>query len=484
MHTGLIFHNPANRRLILLFSGWSTVPGFYTGLRAEGWDIMLVSDYSDPSFDISRILDYATVYIVAWSLGVAAAELAARISPLADRVSAAFAVNGTLSPADDMEGIPEAIYDATRENLSPASLRKFRRRMSSRRDPHSFPADTPFSMPDESEEEAVTRLRRELLLLRERHDAPRLNWKRAYISLNDLIFPPENQSRAWARRAPHTLTVEIPSGHYLPLQEIIDAVTPDHSRISRRFSRAAATYEANASAQGTIARRLASMLPEAAAAPDAADAADAAAELLEIGAGSGALTRALAERLTFSRATFIDLYPLRRFGVAPEEEYVVADAEEWMERVPDDSFSLIASASTIQWFADPARFFANAARVLRPGGTLLCSTFLPGNLAELDALRPSPLIYRHRDELTAMLRPLFGNIRMQEEEISLRFASPREALMHLKLTGVGGGTAATARHLLTALPPHPTLTYRTLCILATEPHAGRPAGTHAPVAAK
>ena len=168
-----------------------------------------------------------------------------------------------------------------------------------------------------------------------------------------------------------------------------------------------------------------------------------------------------------AEATFIDLYPLQPFGIARQERYVVGDAEEWIEQDPDKGYDLIASASTIQWFADPERFFANAAAKLRPGGRLVCSTYLPGNLAELDPLRPAPLIYRTRDELSEMLGRHFSHVELSEERISIDFESPRQALMHLKLTGVGGGTSRSmTRHLLTALPPHPRFTYRSLYILA------------------
>ncbi|MDE7509628.1 MAG: methyltransferase domain-containing protein, partial [Muribaculaceae bacterium] len=137
-----------------------------------------------------------------------------------------------------------------------------------------------------------------------------------------------------------------------------------------------------------------------------------------------------------------------------------------METAPSDSFDIVASASTIQWFADPLRFFRNVRRVLRPGGVFLCSTFLPGNLAELDVLRPSPLLYRSREEIESMLQLLFHSLQLEEEIIPMDFPSPREALLHLKLTGVGGGSKATVRNLLTSLPDRPRLTYVCLYIRA------------------
>lgn len=468
MKTRLIFHTPSCRRLLLIFSGWSTSPGFYSDLRAEGWDIMLVYDYTSLDFNTSVLKPYSTIFIIAWSLGVAAAETAARRHFRPGVISAAFAVNGTLSPADDRCGIPTDIYDGTASRLDPRNLRRFRHRMSGPRDPYRFPEDSSAAISEQEEnsvELLIARLRDELASLR-RPIAPEsgtkspIRWKRVYISDADLIFPPEAQRLSWSSHPDEPQIVSVRAGHYLPLQQVIDDVTPDLPRIGEKFSKASATYNDNATAQNMIASRLASLC-------EADRKEDCGMKILEIGPGSGTLTRHLGRMLKPAEATFIDLYPLQPFGIARQERYVVGDAEEWIEQDPDKGYDLIASASTIQWFADPERFFANAAAKLRPGGRLVCSTYLPGNLAELDPLRPAPLIYRTRDELSEMLGRHFSHVELSEERISIDFESPRQALMHLKLTGVGGGTSRSmTRHLLTALPPHPRFTYRSLYILA------------------
>ena len=152
--------------------------------------------------------------------------------------------------------------------------------------------------------------------------------------------------------------------------------------------------------------------------------------------------------------------------MSPDERYVTADAEQWMAEAEADTFDFIASASTIQWFVDPRGFFRNAARLLKPGGRLICSTFVSGNLAELDALRPAPIIYHSSDEIYRMAAASFGNVSIEEEDIPVVFDSPRQALMHLKLTGVAGTAKSNIRNLLTSLPARPSLTYRALYIRA------------------
>lgn len=470
MKTILTSHHPANRRLLLIFSGWSTSPALYSDITAEGWDVMTLYDYSDLSLDTAPLEGYATIFVVAWSLGVVAAEYAARTSMRHIPVAAAFAINGTLFPAHDRMGIPTQIFDGTERTLNPRNLARFRHRLSSPRDPYRFPEDSPAAISPEEENDSnrlIDRLRLELRTLRDLlsslPDTPGstcgMPWRRAYISDNDLIFPAASQQNAWNQHPLHPAIFNMEGGHFIPLQNIARSITPDHQSIGHRFARAAATYADHASAQHSIARHLAELLP--------ADHLPQSADMIEIGAGTGSLTRAISSRAEIGSATFIDLYPLSPFGLFASERYVEADAEEWLDSVPDGAADLIASASTIQWFADPARFFRNAMRILRPGGILLCSTFLPGNLAQLDSLRPTPLLYPDAGELSEMLRRAgFSHIALEDEKITLTFPTPRELLMHLKLTGVAGGTRALTRQILTLLPSPASLTYRPLYLRA------------------
>lgn len=466
MKTSFVANNPGCHRLIILFSGWSTSPDFYTGISSEGWDVMVVYDYSDDGVSV-RIPDrYSTVLVVAWSLGVTAAEMALRHE--AHRVAAAFAVNGTLAPADDIYGIPSGIYHDTEMSLNERNLRRFRHRLSTSRDPYRFPEDSPAAIsPAESADHDLTisRLRTELRLLAS-HSIPAsadecvLPWRRTFIGSADLIFPADTQRRAWEAHPLHPQICEWECGHYIPLSLIIDNILPDLTRIRNHFEASHDTYDANATAQIHIATRLADMAGDLIADGDKPR------YLLEIGPGTGCLTRRLQRLFSPQHATFIDLCPLAPFNMSPDERYVTADAEQWMAEAEADTFDFIASASTIQWFVDPRGFFRNAARLLKPGGRLICSTFVSGNLAELDALRPAPIIYHSSDEIYRMAAASFGNVSIEEEDIPVVFDSPRQALMHLKLTGVAGTAKSNIRNLLTSLPARPSLTYRALYIRA------------------
>lgn len=433
MKSKIIFSQPGCRRLILIFAGWSTVPSFYRHLHAQGWDIAIVWDYSNLDFNSSILEGYNTIFIIGWSLGVAAAAHAAATSLPPEKISAAFAVNGTLFPSSDDYGIPEDIYESTRANLNARNLLKFTKRMgyvatklpkSSEESPEEKPED--IYIPD------FGKLALELENMRSKIQRGALPWKKVFISRNDRIFPYGNLKNFWESQEVSPAIISLDAPHYVDLQKIINDITPDLDRIGHRFEEAIPTYEENAEAQNRIVERLVTLLPE--------DATLKAVNLLEIGTGSGILARRLAKLVNPQKATFLDLFPLNKLGVYKSEEYVCEDAEKWILSAPDNEFDIIASANTIQWFADPESFLKEAARTLSQDGILLCSTFIKGNLRELDSLRPSPLLYRDKEELTTMLQRYFRDVTVMTEEIVLNFSSRRELLIHLKLTGVAGGS--------------------------------------------
>ena len=146
---------PDNTRLILVYTGWSAGPETGRGISLPGWDVAVVHDFSDLSLDTSFLDRYYTVYLFAWSLGV----FAAHATLPADRITAAFAINGTLTPVDDLHGIPAAIFNGTADGLNERNLMKFRMRMASDREAYNrFMA----ALEEELGEERIENLRGQL----------------------------------------------------------------------------------------------------------------------------------------------------------------------------------------------------------------------------------------------------------------------------------------------------------------------------------
>lgn len=445
-------HKSGSPRLILIFAGWSTDSHFYSHISHEGWDVAVVSGYSDLSFQANILDNYSTVSVFAWSMGVYVASHVLTN----DQVSLAIAINGTEFPAHDQLGIPVAIFEGTASTLTDRNLTKFRRRMTGKQ--------------YESIKESLDSCCSDINLLRSELDfildkgrfsgykTGSLRWHRVYASTEDLIFPYQAQINAWQDNPFHPEIITLNSPHYVDLYPIIKGVLPSEQKIGGRFKKAITTYDTQASAQRKIAECLTNLCPEC-----SLD------NIVEIGPGTGLFTKMIAKKCRPKHMTFVDLYELDHFNVAPIEDYIIADAENWIEREANNnpkSMDAIVSASAIQWFSNPRRFFKNASKLIKPGGIFLCSTFLPGNLSELKEIAPFGLIYHTREEIEDLLKDCFKEFVLSEKTFPITFTSPRETLLHLRHTGVGGSTHSSLPigELLSITPS--TLTYRPLFILA------------------
>ena len=454
-----------NSRLILIFTGWSAEPRLYANVSHDTWDVAVVYDYSDLTLPDAVLDGYYTVYVFAWSLGVFAAERT--LDPR--RITAAYAINGTPLPVSDTHGLPVEIFMGTADNLTPENLYRFRRRMMPDKETlnRCFPA--------EENAEQTEYLRKGLYTVASSapkcasEEAWRLPWTRAYISANDRIFPPENMRRCWAID-PDVQTVETDWAHYTDIGLVIRSVIADTITISRHFSNASDSYDTHAIAQNMAAIRLASLIKahleenrkrqqiSGVAEITGTDCGVSGVSTLEIGPGTGLFTKEYGSLLSPARAEFVDIADIPRFGVAPEEHYHKCDAELWLADEGEE-YDWILSASAIQWFADIPRFLHECSRHLRPGGRIAMSTFLPGNMGELDEFRPVPLRYPGAAELQEWLDRDFEDILVEEDEIKVEFRSVRDMMMHLKHTGVTG-SAPSPGLSISALRRLRTLTYR------------------------
>ncbi len=433
----------AETRLILLFAGWSTDTRYYSDCIVEGWDTAVVSDYRDMSMP-ELPSQYSTIYIFAYSLGVFAAAYTDIIA------AAKIAICGSEIPVSDEYGIPVAVYYATADGLTAVSLKKFHRRMAG--DRATIVRIEPLlpAAPD------IDALKEELYAIatHQSNGCKGCKWDRVYIAENDRIFPAVNLDRYWSSR-PDVVKIKKNSSHAIDLSQIIKEVLPDHSAIGEGFSSAVQSYNSNAKVQSEICTRMGEIIADRHLGKVSQ-----VGSLLEIGVGQGLLTEVWKKLLHPSKATFVDLLPIPTFGVAPTEEYIAADAEQWLKN-SSEKFDVILSASTIQWFADPIGFIKTVKDHLNPDGFAVISTFTKGNLHELDAIRPCPLIYRSVEEYKEI-----PGVLIESWTRTLQFPSSREMLMHLRRTGV------TPRHTPTpitfsTLPNQ--LTYHPIIIILANP---------------
>ena len=114
--------------LNLLFSGYGQDENPFLSLESHN-DLAVVYDYEDLNFDESEYLNYRSINLIAWSMGVMIAPMVLSSSVLRDRITYASAFNGTIEGINPDYGISMEMWQATTDVLSEKSVLKFYRRM-------------------------------------------------------------------------------------------------------------------------------------------------------------------------------------------------------------------------------------------------------------------------------------------------------------------------------------------------------------------
>lgn len=445
-----------NNRVILIFSGWAMDDTPFRHVSRPGYDTLVVWDYRNFDIDWSVVAPYDEIVLIAWSMGVYAAS--STIHAINQKISAKIAVNGTISPVDNLRGIPEHIYTATAATLNERNLQKFMRRMCGDRQTFEhFMQAAPQRQIDELVDE-----------LNAIYPEPWFgnvkvtDWDRAVIGRDDAIFPACNQQRAW-RGTPVTV-VDRP--HYIDLQEIVDAYVIDKDNAARHFEAGRETYETNTPVQREIVRRLIDAVMRLRLNNQVSMTA---AVGLEIGCGSGALTRHLSRMMTEGHLYLWDTNSSAPAGIS-HSGFTSCDAEIQICNTQSNRFDLIATSSTIQWFNSPSRFLCECGRVLRPGGLLMVTAFVKGNMHQLSYAAGVGLSLPTEIQWREMIPACFDVLDWAQDDYDMTFEQPVEVLRHLKLSGVNGlgrtagviAPAAILRRYPLMLDGLYHLTYRTI----------------------
>lgn len=420
MRVDFLHKTPGCRRLLLVFNGWSVpVPSPDSISSLPGYDIAVVSEYLD--FRLPEVGRYDEVIVLAWSLGVHAAELALRGSQLP--LTLTIAVNGTPEPISDDRGIPEAVFRATAERLTEQSLAKFRRRMGAANMERGV--------------RPLEELREELL----RFPAEKVDfrWDRAVISTDDRIFPPENQRKAWAGR---TEITEIEGSHTPDFHDIVSRFVINKEHVGCRFARGRETYNDEASVQARMAGHLWELWRKH-------NNGETGGRILEIGVGSGLFTERYAPVLKPEELIMWDIAPSpSRFGTV-----VAADGETAVGSLASESLRAVASAATIQWFNSPAAFLRRVASALRPKGIAALSTFGPRTFRELSECGVVPLPYLSEESLRRIVPENMEILELHGGLVTKVFTAPMDALRHLRATGVNARPSAVGVRQIERLWP-------------------------------
>lgn len=213
------------------------------------------------------------------------------------------------------------------------------------------------------------------------------------------------------------------------------------SSVKARFSSAASRYESAAALQAQVASKLAERLPD----PKGIH------RILEIGGGTGILTRHLVEKYPQAQIEVIDISSAMNTQAqanidAKQVNWICAD---YTTFTPQDSYDLICSSSTLHWLTPLDATFKRMRSQLNEQGSLAIALMLYHTFDELHTLRatlfPHKLVEQrlpHANEIQALL-PTNGQFEV--ETIRTPIDDPAGFFKSIRDLGVTAGAVSRTR---------------------------------------
>ena len=221
----------------------------------------------------------------------------------------------------------------------------------------------------------------------------------------------------------------------------------DQRRVRERFNRAAASYDRHAAVQHEIGRRLDERFGWLKLDP---------ARVLDLGAGTGQMVRAMRQRYPKADVIGLDLaeamlrrLPRRRWW-SRQRMGVAAD----MHALPfaGGCMDAVVSNFAVQWSDRPAALFGEVARVMSSAAPFAFTTLGPDSLVEVRrawaAVDPAPHVHQFLDMHDlgdALVGAMLADPVMDRETVTVTYPSVDALLADLRGVGVGNAQSGRAR---------------------------------------
>ncbi len=202
----------------------------------------------------------------------------------------------------------------------------------------------------------------------------------------------------------------------------------DNKHIKKQFEKSMQDYDQNAIVQMLMAMKMVIELTKISKTFE---------NVLELGSGTGVLTKQLARELNFKNYFANDLVEKSKNYVQkfiPQSTFYCGNA---LKIKPTKKADLIVSNAMFQWFPSLEKAIQTIKSNLKNEGILAFSTFSPNNFKEITDLTGLSLQYRTQEEIEKILK-VEGFKILYSEQFSeeLKFKTPLELLAHMKKTGV------------------------------------------------
>jgi ubiquinone/menaquinone biosynthesis C-methylase UbiE len=216
-------------------------------------------------------------------------------------------------------------------------------------------------------------------------------------------------------------------------------------KVAGSFSKASQSYEKTANVQEKAADFLAKQIARHIGQLSS---------VLELGAGTGFLTRRILQKFQRVPITAVDLshsmlYELEKNFSAMDRKHIfpyVADMDEFKD---GKKHSLICSSFSLQWSANPLLLLSSSAHFLEPGGYIAHILPIQGSLRSLSFggyLRPIPQLSLSMENLVESVTS-FDVLQAETFELHQEFENPLAALRHIKSFGGHKGSSLQSNRL-------------------------------------
>lgn len=240
----------------------------------------------------------------------------------------------------------------------------------------------------------------------------------------------------------------------------------DYKTIKKQFEKSMPDYDKNAVVQSFTAEEMLSQLAKLTPYYE---------NVLELGAGTGLLTKKLAKELKFEHYYGNDLVEKSKNYVKkyiPQSDFICGNA---LKIKLPQKMDLVISNAMFQWFGDLEKGIDVISGYLANDGILAFSTFTPENFRQVREITGLALNYKTKEEIETILNKLgFEILFCKNYDREMKFNNALEILAHMKKTGVNSLSEKTWSmkkikdfcEKYAQIYPDYTLTYSPLIVIA------------------